>query len=75
MLGLEMVLILRGITLVDIADEMGIKKQSVFTWIKTKNIPKGRVKWLTDRLGVPAEILTAELDTEKMEWELFRYVK
>ena len=52
-----------------------VSKQAVSSWSKRGVIPENRVEELVEILGVPAEILSREIDKNKIEEEIHRFIK
>ena len=58
-----------------IIKKIDVSKQAVSSWSKRGVIPEKRVEELVEILGVPAEILSREIDKNKIEEEIHRFIK
>ena len=58
-----------------IIKKIDVSKQAVSSWSKRGVIPENRVEELVEILGVPAEILSREIDKNKIEEEIHRFIK
>ena len=58
-----------------IIKKIDVSKQAVSSWSKRGVIPEKRVEGLVEILGVPAEILSREIDKNKIEEEIHRFIK
>lgn len=69
MIGLEYILGLYNIQHIELAKELGIKKQNINLWIKGKqNIPKKYLPKLEEMFGIDKEYFSKEInDIEKLE--------
>lgn len=74
MIGLELIVLLKGVTYVDIAKHFGIKKQSVNDWVKKGVIPEQRLEELAEFLGCPKYFLVSKVNIDKMEEDLHKYL-
>ena len=58
-----------------IIKKIDVSKQAVSSWSKRGVIPENRVEELVEILGIPAEILSREIDKNKIEEEIHRFIK
>ena len=75
MLGFEIICFLRGIGYLELSKKIDVSKQAVSSWSKRGVIPENRVEELVEILGIPAEILSREIDKNKIEEEIHRFIK
>lgn len=68
-------MLLRGIGCLDLAKELGVTKQAISLRVQKGVIPENRLEQLVEILGVPAEILSREIDKNKIEEEMYRFIK
>jgi len=66
MFGLEFILEIFNSNPNQLADELGIRRQSVYDWIKKKKIPDARLKQLSKLFDIPQEYFQLELTEEEM---------
>ena len=75
MLGFELICFLRDIDYLELANKLGVTKQAISLWGKRGVIPKTRREQLSEILGVPIEILNREINKDKLEEELYKFIK
>ena len=75
MLGFELICFLRGVDYLELANKLGVTKQAISLWGKRGVIPKTRREELSKILGVPIEILNREINKDKLEEELYKFIK
>lgn len=75
MLGFELICFLRGVDYLELANKLGVTKQAISLWGKRGVIPKTRREQLSEILGVPIEILNREINKDKLEEELYKFIK
>lgn len=75
MLGFELICFLRGVDYLELANKLGVTKQAISLWGKRGVIPKTRREQLSEILGVPVEILNREINKDKLEEELYKFIK
>lgn len=75
MLGFELICFLRGVDYLELANKLGVTKQAISLWGKRGVIPKTRREELSEILGVPIEILNREINKDKLEEELYKFIK
>lgn len=75
MLGFELICFLRGVDYLELANKLGVTKQAISLWGKRGVIPKTRREQLSEILGVPIEILNREIHKDKLEEELYKFIK
>lgn len=75
MLGFELICFLRGVDYLELANKLGVTKQAISLWGKRGVIPKTRREQLSEILGVPIEILNREINKNKLEEELYKFIK
>ena len=74
MLGFELICFLRGVDYLELANKLGVTKQAISLWGKRGVIPKTRREQLSEILGVPIEILNREINKDKLEEELYKFI-
>lgn len=75
MLGFELICFLRDVDYLELANKLGVTKQAISLWGKRGVIPKTRREQLSEILGVPIEILNREINKDKLEEELYKFIK
>lgn len=75
MLGFELICFLRGVDYLELANKLGVTKQAISLWGKRGVIPKTRREQLSEILGAPIEILNREISKDKLEEELYKFIK
>ena len=75
MLGFELICFLRDIDYLELANKLGVTKQAISLWGQRGVIPKTRREQLSEILGVPIEILNREINKDKLEEELYKFIK
>ena len=75
MLGFDLICSLRDIDYLELANKLGVTKQAISLWGKRGVIPKTRREQLSEILGVPIEILNREINKDKLEEELYKFIK
>ena len=75
MLGFELICFLRGVDYLELANKLGVTKQAISLWGKRGVIPKTRREQLSEILGVPIEILNREINKDKLEEKLYKFIK
>lgn len=75
MLGFELICFLRGVDYLELANKLGVTKQAISLWGKRGVIPKTRREQLSEILGVPIEILNREINKDKLEEEIYKFIK
>lgn len=75
MLGFELICFLKGVDYLELANKLGVTKQAISLWGKRGVIPKTRREELSEILGAPIEILNREINKDKLEEELYKFIK
>ena len=75
MLGFELICFLKGVDYLELANKLGVTKQAISLWGKRGVIPKTRREQLSKILGAPIEILNREINKDKLEEELYKFIK
>lgn len=70
-----MICFLKGVDYLELANKLGVTKQAISLWGKRGVIPKTRREELSEILGAPIEILNREINKDKLEEELYKFIK
>ncbi len=74
LIGLEIILLLKGISYSDIAKKFGISRQAVNLWAKKGVIPGDKLEGLAEMLNCPKSYLVSKVNIQNLENNLHNFL-
>jgi DNA-binding Xre family transcriptional regulator len=72
--GFELMMLLRNKPYAELAIELGVSRQIVSMWGKSRKVPKNRLEEIAGILNCPVEYLNGEVGVKMLADELDKYI-